>query len=91
MNKAHTLAVALGLVGGYALALRPRLVRWGATDEEVGCPYSGADRIPGATRSATMSVTYDAPAIAAEAVAGQMGVDTRRLVQLGPSRQLVTG
>jgi hypothetical protein len=58
----RTLAVSVSLaVGAYALVGRPRLVRWGATDEEVRRPYPGADLIPGGTRSATMAVTIDAP------------------------------
>jgi hypothetical protein len=48
-------------VGGYALAVRPRLLRWGATDEELRGSYPGAGLIPGATRSATMAVTLAAP------------------------------
>jgi proline iminopeptidase len=66
---------ALGLLGGYALALRPRLLRWGATDEEVALPYPGADIIPGATRSATMAVTIDAPPSRLWPWLVQMGVD----------------
>jgi hypothetical protein len=31
----------------YAAWVRPRLMRWGATDEEVAGPYPGADLIPG--------------------------------------------
>ena len=38
---ARRLAPLFGLVAGYALAVRPRLLRWGATDEEV------AGRTPG--------------------------------------------
>lgn len=48
-------------VGAYALAVRPRLLRWDAMDEEVARPYPGADLIPGGWRSATMAVTIDAP------------------------------
>ncbi len=48
-------------VGVYAVAVRPRLVRWGATDEEVRQPYPGVDLIPGGTRSGTMAITIDAP------------------------------
>ncbi|HLI50848.1 MAG TPA: hypothetical protein VKU87_03575, partial [Thermomicrobiaceae bacterium] len=43
----------------YALVLRPRLLRWGATDEEVRKPYPGDMLIPGGTRSATMATTID--------------------------------
>jgi len=73
--KKHKLAVALGLVGGYAFAVRPWLVRWGAIDEEVRHPYPGADLIPGATRSATMAVTIDAPPSQLWPWLVQMGVD----------------
>jgi proline iminopeptidase len=57
--------IAAGLVaslGAYALVVRPRLVRWGATDAEVAGPYPGAEIIPGGQRSSsTMAVTIDAP------------------------------
>jgi hypothetical protein len=59
---ARKLTLLLALAGAaYAAVMRPRLVRWGATDEDVRRPYPGADLIPGATRSATMAVTIDAP------------------------------
>jgi proline iminopeptidase len=58
MKKLWLLGLA---VGGYALAIRPRLLRWGATDEEVRTPYPGEDLIPGGTRGATMAVTIEAP------------------------------
>ena len=35
---------------GYALVLRTRLVRRGATDEELARPFPGADVIPEGTR-----------------------------------------
>jgi proline iminopeptidase len=66
---------ALGLVGVYAFGVRPGLVRWGATDEEVIRPYPGADIIPGATRGTTMSVTINAPPSAVWPWLVQMGVD----------------
>ena len=46
---------------GYACWLRPRLMRWGATDEEVTGPYPGAELVPDGERAATMAVTIDAP------------------------------
>ena len=62
MVERRTLAVIGALtVGAYALVLRPRLLRWGATDDEVRAPYPGADLIPGGARSATMAATIDAP------------------------------
>lgn len=51
-------ALALGV---YAAFLRPRLLRWGATDEEADAPFPGAELVPGGTRGGTMSVTIDAP------------------------------
>ena len=50
--------VAAVVYGSWA---RPRLMRWGATDEEVAGPYPGAELVPGGERSATMAVTIDAP------------------------------
>lgn len=45
----------------YLIVVRPRLVRWGASDEEVVRPFPGQDIVPGGQRSATMAVTIDAP------------------------------
>lgn len=62
MRAIRPLAAFVSLtVGVYALVVRPRLLRWGATDEEFTGPYPGADLIPGGTRSATNAITIDAP------------------------------
>jgi proline iminopeptidase len=53
--------VSLLVAGAYAVIIRPRLLRWGATDDEVRRPYPGADLIPGGVRSGAMAVTIDAP------------------------------
>ena len=55
-------AVALtGIAAGvFSCCVRPRLLRWGATEEEVGGPYPGADVFPDAERAATMAITIDA-------------------------------
>lgn len=45
----------------YALFLRPRILRWGATTEEVKETYPRPDLVPNGTRSATMAITIDAP------------------------------
>ncbi len=56
------LALVLALSSmAYAAVIRPRLLRWGATDEEVQGPYPGAELIPGGTRGATNAITIDAP------------------------------
>ena len=66
----------LGLVGAYLLLVRPRLIRWGATDDEIKRPYPGAQLIPGGARSSTtMAITIDAPPAAVWPWLVQMGVD----------------
>lgn len=67
--------IVLGLVIVYAFGVRPRLRRWGATDEEVERPYPGGGIIPGGTRGTTMAVTIDAPPSAVWPWLAQMGVD----------------
>jgi hypothetical protein len=55
--------VGLGVAAAavYALVLRSRLVRWGASDEELARTFPGAELIPDGTRASTMAVTIDAP------------------------------
>lgn len=65
----------LGLLGVYAFGVRPRLVRWGATDDEVQRPYPGAHIIPGGKRGTTMAITINAPPSAVWPWLAQMGVD----------------
>jgi len=72
MKKTLTL---LGLGGLYALALRPKILRWGATDEEIHSPYPGADLIPKGKRGATMATTIGAPPRIVWSYLVQMGVD----------------
>ena len=43
------------------LAWRPRMLRWGATDEEVGESLPGDDRTPTPRVQSTRAVTIDAP------------------------------
>jgi hypothetical protein len=54
-------AMAGTAAAAYAGLVRPRLLRWGASEEEVAGPYPGADVVPGGERGATMAVTIDAP------------------------------
>jgi proline iminopeptidase len=50
------------LTFAYALWLRPRMLRWGATGAEVQGAYPGANLVPEGVRdAATMAVTIDAP------------------------------
>ena len=54
----HALRVVAALAfsaRAYALVLRPRLLRWGASDEEVQLPYLGAEFAPSCRRGATMA------------------------------------
>jgi len=55
MAAAATVAVV------YAFLVRPRLMRWGASEEEVTGPYPGAELVPEGNRAATMAVTIGAP------------------------------
>jgi hypothetical protein len=62
-------------LGAYSLAIRPRVLRWGATDEEIGAVFPGADLVPGAKRTATMAITIDAPPSRVWPWLAQMGCD----------------
>src|SRR5678816_3442271 len=62
-------------VGVYVLYVRPRMLRWGASDEEVAEPYPGANLIPGGRRGATMAATIDAPPARVWPWLLQMGCD----------------
>jgi proline iminopeptidase len=75
MGARHVVATVAGFAGIYALAVRPRLVRSGATDEEVQSDYPGTDLIPNGHRGATMAVTIDAPPSAVWPWLVQMGCD----------------
>ena len=66
---------AAGITAGYLTALRPRLLRAGATDSEVQGAYPGAGLIPDSTRSATMAVTINAPPSRVWPWLVQMGTD----------------
>lgn len=63
------------LMGVYAYLVRPRLLRWGATDEEVRRPYPGANLIPDGKRGATMAITIEAPPARVWPWLLQMGYD----------------
>ena len=61
MTIGRKIVGAAGAAAVVYAALRPRLMRWGATDEEVTGPYPGAELVSGGQRAATMAVTIDAP------------------------------
>jgi proline iminopeptidase len=76
MTRARRLLGLLALSAGfYAIAVRPWILRWGASDEEVKRPYPGADLIPGGQRGATMAMTIDAPPSQVWPWLVQMGCD----------------
>ena len=75
VSVARRLAPVAVLVGVYALAVRPRLLRWGATDAEIARAYPGGDLIPDGVRGATMAVTIDAPPARVWPWLAQMGTD----------------
>ena len=61
-----TLARKAAAVGSSVLVfgrwVRPRLLSWGATEDEVAGPYPGVEFVPEGSRAGTMAVTIDAPA-----------------------------
>ena len=62
MTIGRKIAAATGMAAVvYGLWMRPRLMRWGATDEEVQGPYPGKEVVPEGRRSSTMAVTIEAP------------------------------
>jgi hypothetical protein len=75
-SKARLGLVAIGLLAGvYRGFMWRRFRRRGATDEELGAPFPGADLIPGGKRGGTMAVTIDAPPAAVWSWLVQMGCD----------------
>ena len=61
MSNARRFIMAAGAAAViYGYWVRPRLIRWGATDEEVAGPYPGAELVPEGKRSGTMAVTIGA-------------------------------
>ena len=74
-TSARAATIAAAVVGLYVLAVRPRMLRWGATPQELERPFPGADLIPDGVRSATMAVTLDAPPAHVWPWLTQMGVD----------------
>ena len=62
MTFARKLVASVGTAtAAYGWLVRPRLARWGASDEEVAGPYPGAGIVPDGRRGPTMAVTIDAP------------------------------
>ena len=74
--RASRATLAAGLPAAlYLAALRPLLVSWGATHDEVHGPFPGADLVPGGRRTGTMATTIEAPPSRVWPWLVQMGCD----------------
>lgn len=75
-SRCSRAVIAVGaLLGFYSVVIRPRLLRWGATEDEVQRPYPGHEVVPNGLRGATMAVTIDAPPDQVWPWLVQMGTD----------------
>jgi proline iminopeptidase len=74
-NRTFAGIAALTAAGVYAAVLRPRMLHWGATQEEIDAPFPGQDIIPNGSREMTMAITIDAPPKNVWAYLTQMGLD----------------
>jgi hypothetical protein len=61
IRGAKALFGVLGVAALYLVVIRPRTMRWGATDEEVARPLPGDAIVPGRGFRATRAITLDAP------------------------------
>jgi len=66
---------AIGILTGYALLLRPWLLRWGSTRAERALPVPGDDVVPTPTHVTTRAITIAAPTDAIWPWLVQMGQD----------------
>ncbi|MFI6010042.1 hypothetical protein ACIBAG_14665 [Streptomyces sp. NPDC051243] len=57
----RSFGVAAAALTLYGIFLRPRVLRWGATDEEAGHSYPGDELIPDPDGSSTMATTLPVP------------------------------
>ncbi len=73
MRRVVTVTTAVAAV--YALFVRPKLIRWGATEDELRSEYPGADVVEHGVRAATMAVTIEAPPSEVWPWLMQMGYD----------------
>lgn len=74
MRALGKIASFLGLAeGAYLLFIRPRMLRWGATEDEVRGPSPGEGIVPGAKRGSIMAITLNAPPSAVWPWLAQMG------------------
>ncbi|WP_035844201.1 hypothetical protein [Kitasatospora azatica] len=57
----HAVGAAAAALAGYRVFVRPRLLTWGATDDEAARRFPGDELIPAAGSSSTMATTLPAP------------------------------
>ncbi len=75
--RTHLLPVAAGFAAPvlYALWIRPRMLTWGATRDEIGHAYPGDEVVTAADSGATMATTLPAPPERVWPWLAQMGGD----------------
>jgi hypothetical protein len=61
VRGAKVVSIAAGLAALYVLVLRPKTMRWGASDDEVDRPLPGDGVVAGRGFRATRAITIDAP------------------------------
>src|SRR5262245_54493983 len=77
MKRLRTLAVLAGAAALYRVALRRRILEWGATEGEAGARLPGDELVEDADGVATRAITIDAPASAVWPWLAQMGPSPR--------------
>jgi hypothetical protein len=68
-------ALGVGLLGAYTVAVRPRMLRWGATDAEASSTLPGDELVPDPGAQCTRAVTIDAPVESVWPWLAQIGQD----------------
>jgi len=77
MTRLRTLAVLAGVVALYRVALRRRILEWGASGAETRAELPGDELVADADGIATRAITIDAPASAVWPWLAQMGPSPR--------------
>ena len=73
--RRRLLIVAAAATIGYLVWMRPRLLRWGATDEEAAAALAGDELLESVNTQSTMASTIDAPPEQIWPWLAQMGCD----------------
>jgi hypothetical protein len=77
MSRLKKLAVLAGMAALYRVALRRRILDWGATEDEAGARLPGDELLEHADGVATRAITIEAPASAVWPWLAQMGPSPR--------------